>query len=104
MRVKLSAADIRHLDYLRSRSFFSANFRIPVFALIPDQAYRSGNLLVALARTYERAQIMAGLREQAGVQLALGREPGAGASGTRESCGSYRTGKHDDLDTVATHH
>ena len=42
--------------------------------LIPDQAYGGGNLPAALTRTHERIQIMAGLREQAGVQLALGRE------------------------------
>ena len=84
--MELSAANIRHFDFLRSRSLFCANFRIPVFTLIPDQAYGSGNLLVALARTHERAQIMAGLREQAGVELALSRESGANTCGTQKAC------------------
>jgi hypothetical protein len=49
-----SAADIRHLNFLSPYSLFCANFRIPVFALIPDQTYGTGDLLVALARTHER--------------------------------------------------
>ena len=72
--MKLSAVDIGHLDFIRSPGFFCENSRRSVTRLIPDQAYGSGNLLAALAPTNERAQIMAGFREQAGVQLALGRE------------------------------
>ena len=60
-----SAADIRHLDFVRPRGRFHENFGIPVFAPIPDQPHDSGNLRVGLARTHKRAKIMAGLREQA---------------------------------------
>ena len=73
VRMKWSAADIRHFNFLHPRRLFCANFRIAVFTLAPDQAYGSGDLRVALARTHEHTQIMAGLREQAGVQLAIGR-------------------------------
>ena len=75
--VELSATDKRHPNFLRSPNFFCADFRIPLFTLISDQAHRSGDLVVAFARTNERAQIMAGLHEQAGVQLALDGEPAA---------------------------
>ena len=81
--MKVSAADIRHFNFLPPRSLFCANFRIPVFTLVPDQTYGTGDLPVALARPHERAQIMTGLREQAGVQLAIGRESGARAGGTK---------------------
>jgi len=70
MQMKVSAADIRHLNFLPPRSLFCASFRIIVYTLVPDQTDGTGDLLVALARTHERAQIMTGLREQAGVQLA----------------------------------
>ena len=81
--MKASTANIRHLNFIPPRSFIKANFRILVFALLPNQTYGPGDLLVALARTHERAQIMARLREQAGVQLAISRESCARAGGTK---------------------
>jgi len=60
-----------HLDFLRSSSYFCANSKISVTTLIPDQALAAAICSPLLP---ERAQIMAGLREQAGVQLALGCE------------------------------
>ena len=95
--MKVSAADIRHLNFLHPRSLFCANFRIIVFALVPDQTYGTCDFLVALARPHERAQIMAGLREQAGVQLAIGRDSGARAGGTK---GLRHAG--DDADFAAS--
>ena len=75
--VELSVTDKRHLDFLRSPRFFCADFKRRLFTLVSEQAHGNGDLLVALARTSERAQIMAGQHEQAGVQLALDGESAA---------------------------
>ena len=49
IRMKVSASDIGHLNFLHSRSFFCTYFRIPVFTLVPNQPYGTGDLPIVLA-------------------------------------------------------
>src|SRR4029079_668207 len=79
------AADVRHLDLAladrRVDGVLGAELRVAVAADAPDLGQPGGDLLVAGAVADQRAQVVAADREEAGVELALGREPRAGAVG-----------------------
>src|SRR5258708_37670245 len=80
----LLAADVRHLHLsvrrLRAAGLARALLGVAVGASGPD----GGDLLAerrgAGAAAQRTAQVVPGTGEQAGVELALGREPGAGAA------------------------
>src|SRR5512146_1926532 len=74
-----SSPNVRHL-YLGQRGcILRADLRIAIVALSPDLRDRIRDILVRRSAAEQSAEIMTIDREQTGVQLALGREPDAGA-------------------------
>ena len=76
---KFSTADIAHFDFRRACRGRRAQFRIAVGTPAPDGGNGVADLLVAEAAAQQVAQIVTVRGEQAGVELALGRQPGARA-------------------------
>src|SRR5690625_2054826 len=76
-----SAADIRHLDFLflQPRGGVAADLGVAVVAAIPTADEGFENEFVAGALAQKPAQIHALTGKQAGVELAFGRQAGAGA-------------------------
>src|SRR5690625_7337491 len=76
-----SAADIRHLDFLflQPRGGVAADLGVAVVAAIPASDEGFENEFVAGALAQKPAQIHAFTGKQAGVELAFGRQAGAGA-------------------------
>src|SRR6266480_3699682 len=69
-----SAADIAHLDLGQRRGPFRADLGVAVGAPGPDRGKRVDDLLVRAAVPQQRAKIVAVSREQAGIELAVGRQ------------------------------
>src|SRR5690625_3390197 len=76
-----SAADVRHFDFLflQARGGVAANLGVAVVAAIPASDEGFENEFVAGALAQKPAQIHAFTGKQAGVELAFGRQAGAGA-------------------------
>src|SRR5206468_10610848 len=72
-----SAADVRHLYLRRLRRLLRADLGVAVVAAAPHRGDRVGDLLVARAAADHGAPVAAARREEACVQLRLGRDPGA---------------------------
>src|SRR5688572_13481230 len=73
------APDVAHLDLRQGGGRFRAELRVAVGALSPDPGDRVAQLVVRRAATDERAQVVAPEPEEAGVEPALRRDPGARA-------------------------
>src|SRR5215218_2546688 len=89
-----STPDVAHLDPLARAGPGGAQLRVAVGAAVPDRGQRVGQLRVAGAAAQQRPQVVAGGGEQAGVELALGRQPRPGA-GAAERLG--HRGDHPEL-------
>src|SRR5258706_11920372 len=87
------ATDVGHLDLLRLGRFKRPYFRVAVGTLRPDGRDLVADLVVRGAAAQQRFQVVAGLREQAGVERAFGRQAHAGAA-RAEGAGDRR----DDAD------
>src|SRR5262249_62202298 len=78
-----SAADVAHLDLARTGrrvdGALRAELGVAVAAYAPDLGQLGRDVLVARAGADQGAQIVAAHREEAGVELSLGRDPRAGA-------------------------
>src|SRR3972149_4358090 len=70
---------VGHLDLAQRGRLGGADLGITVGARAPDAPDRGADLLVRRAAAHERAQIVSGGREQAGVDHAVGREARAAA-------------------------
>src|ERR1700739_221981 len=68
------AADIRHLDLRQRSCMLGTNLGVAVGALQPDRRDIVAYLVVARASAHQRAQIVAGGREETGVEPAVGGE------------------------------
>src|SRR4029453_11003652 len=76
---QILAADIRHLDFRRSRGIRRADLRIVVRPLAPDRGDRIVDLAIVEATTDEGAQIVALVCKETGVEASVCREPRARA-------------------------
>src|SRR5581483_5417679 len=74
-----SAADVTHLDLALLGGLRGADLGIAIRARAPDAPDDAGQLVVGRAAAQRPTQVGAGSREQAGVELPFGGEPGAGA-------------------------
>src|SRR6478672_9033284 len=74
-----SAADVGHLDPRAVAGLGAAELGVAVAAVAPDPAQQRGQLLVGRALAQGASQVAAVGGEQACVELALGRQAGAGA-------------------------
>src|SRR5512140_4035911 len=93
LRAPCSAADVGHFYFALLRRFRGADFGVAVVARAPHRGNRRADVRVGLALTQQGAKIVAGSREQAGVEHALGGNAGAGA-GAAERLGH----RGDDAD------
>src|SRR6266516_43312 len=83
----LLAADVRHLHLrlhpLDAAGLAGALLGVAVGPLGPDRGQDLAQRLVARAGAQRAAQVVPGGGEQAGVELAVGRQPGAGAAAAK---------------------
>src|ERR687896_1309653 len=75
------ATDVGHLDLLQRRSLRSSDLRIPVGTSLPDRGDFVAQFVVRRAAAQQALEVVAALREEAGVERAFGREPHARAGG-----------------------
>src|SRR5665811_2578053 len=92
-----SAADRKHLDAGQVRGPGAAEIRVPVVARAPHRPNPRLQLGIVGTRSKRGPQVRPARREEAGEQLALGREPRAGAGST---CLLYTSDAADDLTRV----
>src|SRR5579859_2265702 len=99
----LLAADVRHLHLrlclLRAAAPVGALLGVTVGTPRPDGADLLAQRLVTAACAQRAAQVVPGAAEQAGVELAVGRQPGPGAAAA-ERLG--HRGDHSDLTGAVT--
>ena len=74
------AADVGHLDPVGGGGRRGAQLGVAVAASSPDAGQRRAEVVVVAALAQERPQVVPGASEQAGVELAVGRQARAGAS------------------------
>src|SRR5450755_3169022 len=94
-----SAADVAHLDLGQRLRPFRAALGIAVPALRPDRGKIVGDCVVGAAAAQERAQIVALGREEAGIELAVGRQARARAVAAKRL---RDRGDHTDLTRAGT--
>src|SRR5215218_11232003 len=73
------AADVGHLDPVGAGGWRGAQLGVAVAASPPDAGQRRAELVVVGALAQQRPQVVPGAGEQAGVELAVGRQPRTGA-------------------------
>src|SRR5258706_8947637 len=91
MGVCETPADETHFDLAVFRSLGGADFGVIVLAVLPDGGDGVANFFVSPPRAQHGAPVMAFLREQAGVQAAVGGQAGAR---TTSAEGLGGAGKH----------
>src|SRR5919198_782257 len=87
-------ADVGHLDLGQAGCRGRAQLRVAVLPHPPDPADRRGDLRIGGTAAQQRAQVVACDGEQAGEQLAVGRQPGARAAAAERP---RHRGDHADL-------